>query len=232
MKKIFRKNQLIITALAVMVAVAGYISFVGGMGNDRELAKEASADTMDEAYTYDIALEDETLEEDLFTDTSDQSTETVADNSEISNPGEAVLASTSTAAVDYAAEMKLNREQVRSRSKETLMEIINNTAIEDGQKQEAIDQMVALTNIAEREAAAETLLKAKGFQSVMVSITDDHADVVVDEGDLTDAKRAQIEDIVKRKTGIEAANIVITPIETLTEAAAEADEDVDVATYE
>lgn len=32
-------------------------------------------------------------------------------------------------------------------------------------------------------------------------------------GEVTDAKRAQIEDIVKRKAGIEAENIIITPIQ-------------------
>ena len=47
----------------------------------------------------------------------------------------------------------------------------------------------------------------------MVSLTEESADVVVDVADLSDAKRAQIEDIVKRKTGIEAANITITPVQ-------------------
>ena len=47
----------------------------------------------------------------------------------------------------------------------------------------------------------------------MVSITDEECDVVLDMGDVTDAKRAQVEDIVKRKTGVAAENIVITPIQ-------------------
>ncbi|MCI7532967.1 MAG: SpoIIIAH-like family protein, partial [Lachnobacterium sp.] len=46
-----------------------------------------------------------------------------------------------------------------------------------------------------------------------VSITDEECDVVLDMGDVTDAKRAQVEDIVKRKTGVAAENIVITPIQ-------------------
>ena len=74
--------------------------------------------------------------------------------------------------------------------------------------------MITLTDIAEREAAAEMLLEAKGFTDVVVSITDNAVDVVLDMGDVTDAKRAQIEDIVKRKTNISAENIIITPIET------------------
>jgi stage III sporulation protein AH len=72
--------------------------------------------------------------------------------------------------------------------------------------------MVALADISEKEANAEMLLEAKGFTNVVVSISDDTCDVVVDMGDVTDAKRAQVEDIVKRKTGISAENIIITPI--------------------
>ena len=127
-------------------------------------------------------------------------------------PGEAVLANSSTAGVSIAAEAKLTREQLRSKNKETLLEVINNTNISDAQKQEAIDSMVELTDIAEREAAAEILLEAKGFEDVVVSITDDQADVVVNMTDVDEAGRAQIEDIVKRKTGISGENIIITPV--------------------
>ena len=70
-----------------------------------------------------------------------------------------------------------------------------------------------MTDIAERETAAEMLLEAKGFTDVVVSITDDCADVVLNMGEVTDAKRAQIEDIVKRKTNVSAEKIVITPIQ-------------------
>ncbi len=70
--------------------------------------------------------------------------------------------------------------------------------------------MIAMTDIAEREAAAEMLLEAKGFSDVVVSITEDNCDVVLNMGEVTDAKRAQVEDIVKRKTNIAADKIVIT----------------------
>ena len=63
-----------------------------------------------------------------------------------------------------------------------------------------------------QEAAAEMLLEAKGFTDVVVSITDDNCDVVLNMGEVTDAKRAQVEDIVKRKTNVSAEKIVLTPI--------------------
>ena len=57
------------------------------------------------------------------------------------------------------------------------------------------------------------MLEAKGFENAMVSISNGNADVIVDSKNLTDKEIAQIEDIVKRKTGIESANIVITPVD-------------------
>ena len=64
------------------------------------------------------------------------------------------------------------------------------------------------------EANTEMLLEGKGFTNVVVSISENSCDVVLDMGEVTDAKRAQVEDIVKRKTGVSADKIVITPIST------------------
>ena len=123
-----------------------------------------------------------------------------------------MLTSTGTGA-GITAQAKVNREQVRSKNKDVLLEIINNVNIADDQKQDAIDAMIHLTDISEREAAAEMLLEAKGFTDVVVNITDDTADVVVNMADIGDAERAQIEDIMKRKTGVPEENIVITSAE-------------------
>lgn len=265
MKKIFRKNQLVITALALMIAVAGYFSYMNNNIEDDQVAAEVSADALNE--DYEISDEDSLLEGEIFTDegtgeelavvdgtevaegeaaadgnvaaeTTGDGTQTTADAAEttgdaaqtadaaagtsdvadaagatdVDNPGEAVLTSTTVANLDYAAEMKLNREQIRSKNKEALLEIVNNTALEESLKQDAVNKMIAMTDIAEREAAAEMLLEAKGFTDVVVSITDDNCDVVLNMGEVTDAKRAQVEDIVKRKTNISADKIVITPI--------------------
>ena len=72
--------------------------------------------------------------------------------------------------------------------------------------------MVKMTDSTEKETAAETLLEAQGFANAIVNLTGDTVDVVVDASNLDDAQRAQIEDVVKRKTGVPVDNIVITPV--------------------
>ena len=66
------------------------------------------------------------------------------------------------------------------------------------------------TSNIKKENAAETLLMAKGFADPVVSITDGKVDVVINAASITEPQRAQIEDIVKRKTETGAENIVIT----------------------
>ena len=90
------------------------------------------------------------------------------------------------------------------------MGIINNANLSEKQKEEAVSKMIELTEIAELEAAVETMLLSKGFSEVVVTLTDGGADVVVNATELSDAKRAQIEDIVTRKTGIKPENVVIS----------------------
>ena len=143
-----------------------------------------------------------------YLDEDMQVAEATPDEGEI--PGEAVL--TGTNAVEVLSAARLSKEQTRARNKETLLEIINSTELGDAQKQEAVDSMVHMTEIAEKEAAAEVLLQAKGFSEAVVSINGDAVDVVVNAAELSDVQRAQIEDIVKRKTDIAAENIVISTI--------------------
>jgi len=107
-------------------------------------------------------------------------------------------------------EVSLNKEQTRARNKETLLEIVNNEVVSEEQKQHAIDTMVQMTTIAEKENATETLLKTKGFENAVVSITDGSVDVVIGKTSLTDAERAQIEDIVKRKTDVGVEQITLS----------------------
>ncbi len=196
MKRIFKRNQVIATGLAMLIAAAGYLTYAGknelsGINPDSDAILEDAA----VAEAGDIISPEEGM--DLETE---------------ENPGDTILVST-TDIKEVSAAVKLNREQVRAKSKETLQEIIDNSNLNDAAKEEAVEKLVALTDQEEREAAAENLLTAKGYEDCVVTITDDKVDVAVAAEKLSDMNRAQIEDIVKRKTGVEADAIYITPIQ-------------------
>ncbi len=310
MKTIFKKNQIIITALAIMIAVVGYLNFAKDKEDeaDREAAllaagqnglmdegddpdgkefEDLSAEDLGEDYNFIYGVSDNgdlVLKENLAaqgdnvaasgngaedqnkdgaqsggssdgkkedktdgktgdktdgkaedgtsgitgdkTGGTDGSKEPDKNGAEVtgtpikdgdasktdeSTPGEAVFTSV-TLQNGYFSNAKLNREQMRARSKETLMSVVSDSTVADELKQEAIDTIIALTARAENENAAEILLEAKGYEGVVVSISDTEVDVVVNAESITEQQVAQIEDIVSRKTGITADGIVITTV--------------------
>ncbi|WP_337473682.1 SpoIIIAH-like family protein [Jutongia sp.] len=236
MKKFARKNQWIITALAVLIAVAGYLNFTGeeinknGLKNVMSLSGKQTAAPEEQAQAENEAVADGKEEKKQTKESKETSAQTttdisaedngedytVADSGELKsaseeNPGEAVMVSNSLGA-DYFSSAKLSREQSRAKNKETLMTIINNDKIASKDKKSAIDQVAQLTKDAQMESAAELMLEAKGFTDSVVSIEKGSADVIVNAGELTQQQLAQITDIVTRKTNISADHIVITPV--------------------
>lgn len=194
MKNMVKKNQIMITALAIMIAVAGYLNFAGTKITDEEIMTtgadnvsstgqvDAQADE-DVAALFEISDEDmeqaeygeiESLDSDVVLNEENYLDETMDEvmadqlagnmENQISDgetPGEAVF--TSSSGLDTLSGARLMKEQTRAKNKETLLEIINNVNIAEEQKQEAVDSMIAITDVAEKETAAEILLESKGF---------------------------------------------------------------------
>jgi hypothetical protein len=204
-----------ITALAVMIAIAGYLQFSGTNLDEKYLKTEDTVDAVDSSNVAmgDTFTEIESLDSDVDVAMEDSYEDSFAEATpeEDEIPGEAVF--TSTQGVAMLSEARILKEQTRAKNKDTLMSIINSEGLTDAQKQEAVDCMVKMTEIAEKEAAAQILLEAKGFRDTIVSINDGAVDVVVNAAELSDIQRAQIEDIVKRKTDISAENVIISTIQ-------------------
>lgn len=251
MKKLFKKNQIMITALAIMLAVAGYLNFTGDSEDAAEVAMGMSQNEVsdmgeDVTALLDISDEDiaggeyveiESLDDDGMVMTEDyideemaellEASETLSADDELAASGEAVPETageltieeepgeavyTSVTSVTSLASARLIKEQTRAQNRETLLAIINSTSADEASRMEATNCMIELTNIAEKETSAEILLEARGYTEVVVSITEDSADVVVGLNELSDAQCAQIIDIVSRKTDIPQENIIITPV--------------------
>ena len=143
-KKIMKKNQVIITSLAILIAVAGYLNFADvDLGfKDKETSTDSSSILDD--VNYDLTDETALLDENGADGT------TQSEVMDTASPGEAVL----TGASDFAAQANVSREQVRSQNKADLQAIISNKDISDEEKQNAINTMVSMTDFTEKEAAA------------------------------------------------------------------------------
>ena len=106
MKKVIGKNQVIITSLAILIAVAGYLNFADvDLGfRDKEASTDSSSILEDAGYdlTDETALLDENQADGGLTDNS------LTDSQETDTPGEAVF----TGSTGFAA---LQRRSCRRR---------------------------------------------------------------------------------------------------------------------
>ncbi len=245
---VLKRNQVIITALVIMIAVAGYLNWLDSRATEPGIAlndqgeiaalipdssapESALAGTFDSdsikqaqddllpVDDYDVAIDENPLigmDEDLVSVQPALGADTdiaavLPEDETMTEAGEAVFVNTSSDS-SYFVQAKLNREQARATEKEILTDIINNENVESGQKAEAADSMLEIQKRIERETAAEAMIESKGFSEVYVRIDDESVDVVVNKEALTDAEIAQIEDIIKRKTGMAENQIHISPM--------------------
>lgn len=217
MRRVSGKNRLAIIALAVMIGVAGYMSFADA-GKDKKTKKNGKEQV--EVISYDEVAGSDSKNvadgsENIAADEAQDTDEGLSEDMELNGPeeeiGDAVLTSASAKAVtNNMTSVKLTREQNRSKSRETLMDIIGDEALSDEAKKEAADTYVRLNDTIEMETDIETVLAAKGYTDVVVTIGDESVDVTLGAAELDDAERAQIEDIVTRKTGYNISNVAIS----------------------
>ncbi len=226
-----KKNQIIITALAAMVAVAGYLSYIDNKSLEpeslvfNENGELVEYNEEDLEASGDIAYDDNP---EISMEEGDGAVAAASDSTE--NKTEEPSASTGggTAAADseagkavfvnasgdtsYFLQAKLDREQARAKQKDILTEMLSDENLDTAKKEECADNMLEIQKRIEKETAAESMIEAKGFSEAYVRIDDDTVDVVVSKTELTSSEVAQIQDIVKRKTGIDVKNIRISPM--------------------
>ena len=150
MKRV-KKNQVIITALAIMIAVAGYINYAGNISDIISVSSKSGSKVVNTSTDDTIFTEEE------------------PDDESLEEPGSVILTSGQGVSSSVISEAKLNREQIRAKNTENLTNIVNDTAIDKASKTEAINELAKIAEYSEKEAAIELLLEAKGFNDVAIT---------------------------------------------------------------
>ena len=134
-----------------------------------------------------------------------ESSVTVSEKSESENLGEAVMVNGEN---NYFAECRNNRETVRSKALGVLNDVVNNANSTQESRDKAQAEIVDISKDITAEANAENLIRAKGFEDVVVFINNDSVTVTVKAQGLTAPETAKIKDIVMEQTGNNNIKIV------------------------
>jgi len=238
---VVKRNQVIITALVLMIAVAGYLSYTdmrrgdddtagfvlddqGGIDAlipNRDALQNAEEDGQTGligvpwASTHDPAIQ--TYGEIEFPSLSELDLEdfmtTPTNEENLTEAGEAIFVD-NRADASFFVQARLQREQARSNERAILNDLINNNNVAEDQRSQAATTMLDIQWRIERETASEALIESKGFSEVYVRISDNSVDVIVNKPELTAQDLAVILDVVKRKTGMNETQIHISPMRT------------------
>ena len=180
-----KKRQILIVALSLVVVIAAYLNWTY-----TEPVEKTVTVSGDDTKIYGEA--------------------TLVDG-EAEQPEEAEEVAAVTES-EYFRSARINRDKARSDSLDILREVAESDNASDEDKNTAYDKMTETAENTEKEGNTENLLKAKGFEDVLVYITDDAVTVTVKTDGLTSAETAQIYDIVIAETGAAAEKIKIIEI--------------------
>jgi|SRR5690606_15737506 len=109
----------------------------------------------------------------------------------------------------YFVDARIDREQARSRRIELLEGLIANPEVNAETRQRAEDELVALSRRISQEAEIESLIRARGFEQVLVYLYDQAAVVIVNAPDLTAAQVAQVADAVHKVASVPVSAISV-----------------------
>ena len=202
MKTILKKNQIIISVIAIMLIAAGYMNYTA---NTKETLQAAAlADTEKYADLGDATLVSANVVENNEENTeSDISTALTEDTTSTSS-------SVETSDNEYYAESRLEREKMYSQMLESYQNILANTQISDTQKEIAQNEIVKINTTKNAIMITENLIKNKGFEDIVIFVNGDSISIVVKAKELSQEQIAQIQNIVSRELNGDIDNIHIS----------------------
>lgn len=208
MKMILKKNQVIISVIAIMLIAAGYMNYTANNKQTLQTAalkdSEKYGDLGDATLVSANAVSENAEETGSLVENTPENTETVTENT---------VSETSVPAVSdnqYFAESKLEREKMYSQMLESYQKIINNSQISDKQKAISQNEIKKINDTKNAIMISENLLKNKGFEDLIIFVNGDSISIVIKAKELTQEQIAQVQNIIVRELKADIENIHIS----------------------
>ena len=232
MKQILKKNQIIISVIAIMLIAAGYMNYTSNEKQALETAVltdsekyagigDATLVSANVADNNDLVNNDETQNTDNENnDTSknedkkdeiksnEQNTETI--ENAVQNEINTSTTVTENSGNQYFAELRLERDKMYSQMLESYQKILSNSQISETQKEISENEIKKINDTRNAIMIAENLIKNKGFQDLIIFINGDSISIIVKAKELKEEQIAQIQNIISRELKGEIENIHIS----------------------
>ena len=223
MKQILKKNQIIISVIAIMLITAGYMNYTS---NEKQALETAvltdsekyagigdatlvSANVTDNNDAQNIT-DDSTKNEDEIKSNEQNTENKENDKNTVQNEINTSTTVTETSGDQYFAELRLERDKMYSQMLESYQKILSNSQISETQKEISENEIKKINDTRNAIMIAENLIKNKGFQDLIIFINGDSISIIVKAKELKEEQIAQIQNIISRELKGEIENIHIS----------------------
>ena len=231
MKKILKKNQVIIYIIALMLVTAGYLNYTTNTknadletsmqmesGDDTQLADIGDAQLVS---SNDVVSENTNTQEnntnEIANTTTNENTTNVTENANNTNNTNSTTnettvdtSSTNQNGNDYFVKSKLERDTMYSQMIETYENVLNSSNSLETQKQTATQEITKINETKNSIMICENLISTKGFENNVVFVNGDSISVIIEAEELKQEEVAQIQNIISREMKAAIENIHIS----------------------
>ena len=231
MRTILKKNQVILSVIAVMLIAAGYMNYTANSKDTLQTSglmdSEKYGKLGDATFVSANVVEETNKESEENSKNQEAENTENAEKAEIEGEKEATAETNSiententtkeetvqTSAKEsdqYFTESKLSREKMYSQMLESYQKILQNNNITDTQKEISQNEIKKINDTKNAIMITENLIKNKGYDDVLIFVNGESISVVIKAEDLSKEQIAQIQNIVSRELKAEIENVHIS----------------------
>ena len=223
--KNFKKNQVVIFVIALMLVTAGYLNFSNQEKLKENLIPTSSvADSEEMAAIGDATLvnANEVTNEEVKGNVTNniidntQNTDmqnTIQSNTEAADTSsnvEDVQENTTQTNSNYFTQSKIDRDNMYSQMLENYQKILETDNLEADEKTIAQEEIKKINDKKNAIMIAENLIKTKGFEDVILFVNNGNVSAIIKTDKLDENEVAQIQNIITRELQVEVTKINVS----------------------
>lgn len=213
MLKKFKKSEIAIYAISLMLVAAGYFNYSTFNQKTEETYSEDIGNISEQYANVGDAVLVSNNETKNITDenTNNENVDIAADTEAQNTENNTTETSEAKTEDDYYASAKLDRDKMYAEMISNYEKILNNQNVSEAQKSIATQEITKINNTKNAIMISENLIGTKGFDNCVILVNDESVNVVVSvQGGLNKENVAKIQNVVSRELGVEIGNIHIT----------------------
>lgn len=208
MKKILKKNQIVIYVIALMMVFAGYLNFTTKT-HEQSVETSMQMEANDDMQVADIGDAELVSSNDVVTNES--AGENIAENTSAENETINNVETSSNVGGDYFTKSKLERDTMYSQMLESYENVLNSDNSLETQKQSATEEIKKINDTKNSIMICENLISTKGFSNNIVFVNGESVSVIIGASEeLKQEQVAQIQNIISRELNAKIENIHIS----------------------